>query len=141
MDVLSHAAAGAATGSFYGRPLLGALIAVIPDLVLPLQRVANPPRRYKLTHNLLFVVCAGVAASYFGLGWLVFWCLLSHLFLDFFTHGDAWAPRLLYPWSDAYVSPLCGEWEWFNRTWWAGFCLTLNWSIIWLSLSGIGSPS
>jgi hypothetical protein len=66
--------------------------------------------------------------------------LLSHLFLDFFTHGEDWAPQLLYPWSDWRVSPF-GEWEWFNRTWWAGFCLTLNWSIVWLSLSGIGSLS
>lgn len=139
MDVLSHAAAGAATGSFYGRPLLGALIAVIPDLVLPMQRVLMPPRAYKLTHNLAFVTAAALLSPP-GFRGLVFWCLLSHLFLDFFTHGEEWAPRLLYPWSDARVSPF-GEWEWFNRTWWAGFCLTLNWSIVWLSLSGIGSLS
>lgn len=127
MDVFSHALAGAATGSIFGHPVAGALVAAAPDAVLGLRRRALPGTAYNATHSLAFVVLATVAALPFGAALLVCMCLLSHLVLDLPTHGPGWAPPLLYPW-DPWRFSFGDEWEFFNRSWWRGFMLTLLWS-------------
>lgn len=134
MDILSHAAAGAATGAAFGRPVWGALIAVVPDIPIFGPRRRKPSVLYKMTHTLLFVLIAAVLGAVLGVGWLVFFCLLSHLTLDIPTHGMQWAPRVLYPYSH---KPLlnCGEWEFFNRQWFVGLGITIGWIITWLLLA------
>ena len=139
MDIFSHALAGAATGATFGRPLLGATFAVLPDLVLGIKRVDKPSKVYILTHSLLFV----------GVVWLILYlyigqveaccsalALISHIALDIPTHGSAWAPRLFYPFSDHPFSMSCEgeEWEWFNHVWLDGFFLTIAWIYVCLSI-------
>lgn len=133
MDVVSHAIAGAATGLYWGRPGLGAAVAALPDLVLGIRRRASPSLAYNLTHTLAFSLLAGavVQVLYPPLGWLVFWCLVSHLALDVPTHGKEWAPTLLWPFSYRRYS-LGTEWEFFNTSWSNGLDLTIIWSILWL---------
>lgn len=138
MDIVSHALAGAATGSLWGRPFLGAAVAAAPDLVLGLRRRASPTLAYNLTHTLLFPwVASGIAVQIGGrpLGWLVLWCLLSHLVLDVPTHGKEWAPTLLWPFSSRRFS-LGSEWEFFNASWSRGLDITIAWCAIWL-LAGL----
>ncbi len=132
MDIVSHAVAGAAVGAAYGRPVLGAVCGVLPDLVLLTpKRLTLPPARYSATHSALFVAGAGV------LGWLAFatvvplLAVLSHILLDLPTHGRRWGPQLLYPFSHRVYS-YGTEWEWFNRSWRQGLVLTLLWSLAWL---------
>lgn len=131
MDVIAHAVAGASTGAYFGRPVLGACIAATPDLVLGLRRHATPSALYNATHSALFLVLATLAALPFGTAAIVAYCLLSHLVLDLPTHGLKWAPPLLYPF-DAHRFSFGREWEFFNPSWWRGLVLTLLWSIAWL---------
>lgn len=140
MDIVSHAVAGAFTGLLFGEPVLGATVAVIPDLVLVGKRRELPPAFYDVTHSLLFMVVCLVGSAFImgpNTGLVVGWALLSHLFLDIPTHGDKWAPPLLYPFSKERSG--CGtEWEFFNGTWWFGLALTATWSGACWSLSVIG---
>jgi hypothetical protein len=136
MDVFTHALVGAVTGSTWGHPVLGAVVAVLPDLPIWYgKRRATPPAAYKALHSytlalafgLLTYLLVGVAA-----GATVFACWLSHLALDIPTHGPTWAPRLVWP-SDWHLP--CKEeqeWEWLNRSWWIGFCYSLFWIGIFL---------
>lgn len=134
MDIISHALAGAATGAYYGRPLLGAAVAVLPDLVLPLRRLKHPPARYLFTHSFTFLILASIIGAIFGVGWLVFFALLSHILLDIATHGEHWAPALFAPFSNVRYR-FNNEWEWFNEVWYFGAYLTLLWSAAWLLFS------
>ena len=131
MDIISHAVAGAAVGTAFGHPIMGALFGVLPDLVLGVDRHINPPTAYNATHSATFVAGVGLLA---GVGlWSVVpaLALLSHILLDLPTHGKRWAPPLLYPFSERRYS-MGTEWEWFNRSWWQGLALTLAWSLAWL---------
>lgn len=145
MDIVTHAVAGAATGAAFGRPLLGAVVAVVPDSALWLRpRLARPPAAYRAAHGLLAPCLAGsVAMMLFGpaISALVFFAWLSHIVLDIPTHGEEWSPRLFWP-DNRLVFIEFQEWEWFNRSWWRGLALAAIWSLIWLALSkfGIGSP-
>lgn len=129
MDIFSHALAGACAGLLFNKPLLGAVIAVVPDLALGIKRKHRPSSVYDFTHSLLFVLLAvvgawlTVGAMFAMLTWL---CLLSHLFLDVPTHGKQWAPPLLFPFFDYRVSA-GEEWEFFNASWKRGFVLTILW--------------
>lgn len=143
MDIFSHAIAGACTGAAWGRPLTGALVAVLPDAVLYGPRRRLPTPLYNLCHSLLFLGAATWVASFWELHWLVYFCLLSHIFLDAPTHGVTWAPPLFYPFHNTRFNIWHDEWEWGNETWLFGLLLTCLWSIAWLlaSLLGTGSPS
>lgn len=118
MDVISHAVAGASVGSAFGRPVLGAVFGVIPDVVLGIHRKAAPNIGYDFTHSLAFVlVVALVCVTLLGT-WVPVLAVLSHILLDLPTHGLKWAPPLLYPLSRKRYSFGNTEWEWFNYTWW-----------------------
>lgn len=132
MDIISHAVAGASVGFAYGRPILGAFCGVFPDLVLGVDRHINPPEPYNATHSLTFVALVGIAGA-LALGSAVpFLAVLSHIILDYPTHGPRWAPTLFYPMSKARFGHGLQEWEWGNATWWRGLVLTLIWSLAWL---------
>lgn len=144
MDIISHAVAGAATGLAFGDPVLGALVAMFPDIPLLFrERLKKPPEFYVFTHSLFFLFgVSGLLIWYDGhLGYLVFFCTLSHLVLDIPTHSSTWAPKLLMPFSNVHFSHF-KEWELFNASWYNGLILTIIWCIIWLIVaqysSGIG---
>lgn len=132
MDIASHMVAGAAMGAAFGQPVLGAVCAVLPDLVLPVKRIHTVTRLYTLSHSLLAVVIAG------GLLWVLLGtvvpllALLSHVALDIPTHSKKWAPALLYPVSSKRYS-LGDDWEFFSPSWWTGLSLTTLWSAVWLA--------
>ncbi len=146
MDILTHAAVGAATGLVYGHPVVGALVAVLPDIVLGVKRKEHPPESYYVLHSLTCIaVVFPILYSLFGMmGFLVETIIMawtSHIVLDAVTHGNAWCPRLLYP-SEMHRGSPFGEWEWFNRSWWFGLSIALIWICVCLLLSfDIGSPS
>lgn len=132
MDILSHAIAGAAVGQAFGRPVLGAVCGVAPDLaLLTWQRLSTPTAAYNAAHSALVLGGAGLLAAAASASVVPLLALLSHLLLDVPTHGKQWAPPLLYPLSSKRYS-MGTEWEWFNRSWWQGLGLTLTWSLAWL---------
>ena len=133
MDIVSHAVAGAATGHIFGQPLLGAAIAVLPDLMLFGPRRKEPPFLYDVTHSLLCVVVLGALGGLLGT-WLPLWALLSHLALDLPTHGPRWAPVLAFPLSRQRYS-FGEEWEWGSRSWFNGLALTIIWSAACLQIA------
>lgn len=138
MDLISHAVAGAATGAAFGRPVLGACVAVTPDLVLGIKRRAVPNTAYDITHCPAFACSIGLAifaiTNSIGIAACVTACLVSHIALDLQTHCSRWAPKLLFPFAQHRHS--CGdEWEWFNRSWWIGLITTILWSATWIALS------
>ena len=134
MDIVNHAVAGAAVGAAYGRPVVGALFGVLPDLVLGVRRLTVPTPAYNLTHSLSFVIVVGAIAGAVLGSPLPLLALLSHLLLDLPTHGPVWAPPLLYPGSVKRYS-YGDEWEWFSRSWWIGLSITSIWSATWLSVA------
>lgn len=131
MDIVNHAVAGAAVGAAFGRPGVGAFFGVLPDLVLGVKRLTLPTPAYNLTHSLAFSGGVGLIAGELLGSPLPLLALLSHLLLDLPTHGPKWAPPLFYPWSELRYG-WGEEWEWFSRSWWIGFGITLVWSITWL---------
>lgn len=133
MDALSHALAGAAVGHHYGSAATGAFFGVLPDLVLGVKRLAAPTTLYNATHSALFSCVLGVCAWLVLGSPLVLLALLSHLLLDLPTHGRAWAPPLLYPFSSRRFG-LGVEWEFFNTAWILGANITLLWCALWLVL-------
>lgn len=138
MDIVTHALAGAATGAAFGHPLLGAVVAVVPDSALWLRpRLALPPALYRAMHGGLvpLFVCA-LCLPFFGpkIATLVWWAWMSHIALDVPTHGENWSPRLFWP-DERILFTEFEEWEWFNRSWWRGLALALIWSSIWLLLA------
>jgi len=138
MDVISHAVAGAATGAAFGRPLLGAVVAVVPDSALWLRpRLARPPALYRAAHGglaplLVSAVCLPLFGSQVAL--VVLWAWISHIVLDIPTHGPDWSPRLFWP-DERPVFTQFEEWEWFNLSWWCGLSLTIMWSSLCLALA------
>jgi membrane-bound metal-dependent hydrolase YbcI (DUF457 family) len=145
MDIITHAVVGAATGAAFGQPLQGAVWAIAPDLMLgTLKRRATPTAAYNASHSFAAVaVVTGVAYAFggFAAAMCAFFSYLSHLILDIPTHGEHWAPTLLWPSQKRFSAG--EEWEWFNRSWFAGLQLSFLWGIAWLLLSlfHIGSPS
>lgn len=136
MDLATHFVVGVATGAQFGHPFLGGCIAAAPDLVLGITRRKAPTTAYNVTHSLAGMLAAAGAAGALW-GWqacgLVYWCLLSHLVLDAPTHGEQWAPPLLYPYSDARFS-FGQEWEFFNLPWLCGLWVSFLWIILVSSL-------
>lgn len=130
MDIISHAIAGACTGSYFGKPIEGAVISVLPDLVLGFKRKKQPNDKYRITHSLLNTILFSLVVTDHYL-WL--WCLTSHLILDLFTHGSVWSPRLFFPLNNYHMTGFT-EWEFGNRSWLCGLILTLVWCITWLLL-------
>lgn len=136
MDIVTHAIVGAITGANWGRPILGAAVAIAPDFVLGLKRHALPPLSYSMTHSPLLMslalfVATGALTHDPRLTACVIACYLSHIALDLQTHGDDWAPRLFFPFS-IHRTSLGGDWEFFNRSWWLGLSTAVLWSSIWL---------
>jgi hypothetical protein len=134
MDIVSHALAGAATGTAFGHPFLGAFFGVLPDIVLGVKRHALPTFAYNSTHSLPGVLVLGCAGAFFTGSIVPLLALLSHLLLDIPTHGEQWAPPLLFPF-DLHRFSYGEEWEWFNPSWCFGFLLTIFWSSIWFSFA------
>lgn len=139
MDIVTHAITGAITGAHWNRPILGAAVAVAPDLVLGVKRRALPSLAYSVTHSpLLMSVVLSVATGALtrdpALTACVIACYLSHVTLDLQTHGGAWAPRLFFPFSKRRTS-LGDDWEFFNRAWWLGLLTAFLWSLVWLLAS------
>lgn len=131
MDILSHMVAGAASGAVFGHPVVGAVIGALPDVVLGIKRKAAPNTPYRATHSLLvlLLVLTLLAALPFNLLAAIALAWLSHIVLDVPTHGQLWAPRVLFPLYDVRIGNF-QEWEFFTRTWYNGLCLTVAWSAI-----------
>jgi hypothetical protein len=131
MDLVTHAIVGAATGSVFGRPVLGAVCAVLPDLVLGVRRRALPTQLYSVTHSLLFSVWLGITLAPLDNG-VAGLCgalaVLSHIAIDLPTHGKDWAPPLFYPYSLKRYS-FGVEWEFFNASWYKGAAISTIWVI------------
>lgn len=127
MDIITHGLVGACIGAQYNAPITGALVAIAPDAVLGVKRKVLPTIPYKLTHSLLLCCVVGLGLYYGGLvSLLVFQAWLSHILIDLVTHGNDWAPRPLYPFSDRVFRLNIPEWEFFNSTWKFGLVLSLG---------------
>lgn len=138
MDIFTHAVAGAAAGAVFGHPWLGAFAAVLPDLPLIGKRKLKPSPEYDYGHSLIYPAVVFALSFLFQntpaqISTIVF-AILSHLFLDLFTHGPEWAPPLLYPFNRHRFS-YGEEWEWFNRSWLQGLLLSFAFVLLCLSLS------
>ena len=131
MDIASHALAGACMGAAFGRPLLGAVCAILPDLVLPVKRITEVTTSYTASHSLLVIVPSGVSLWVITGSVVPLLALLSHILLDIPTHSKAWAPALFFPLSSKRYS-LGPDWEFFNASWCVGLTLTCIWSFSWL---------
>lgn len=132
MDIISHAIAGASVGHYYGSPTMGAVLAILPDMVLPMKRQLNPPPRYMFSHSMSFLAIATLFGHVLNLNYeLVYYAISSHIILDYFTHCKQWSPRLFYPYTDRSFGDY-EEWEWFNTSWCIGFTVTIIWSLLWL---------
>lgn len=130
MDAVTHAVVGFATGATMGHPFIGAFAAVAPDLaLLSLRRRAAPTLGYRAAHSLVGLALLTGFGACFGVGLVVAAAYASHLFLDVATHGRLWAPRLLVPFSSAYLSGF-EEWDFFNGAWWVGVQLAAWWIFI-----------
>lgn len=139
MDIFTHALVGAVTGGALGHPLLGAVVAVLPDLPLWVQRrPASPPAAYLALHSGLAAVLLAVACALCTYGGFisvtfavtVVACWLSHIVLDVPTHGNEWQPRLLWPNKKYLLFPdTIEEWEFFNLTWLIGLKLAVAWIV------------
>ena len=136
MDVVSHALAGAASGAVFGHPIIGAIVAVLPNSVLGLQRRKAPPVAYRYSHSVLTALCVPAALALLPLQHTIPLAValawLSHIALDVPTHGELWAPRLMYPFSQFKLGNFI-EWEFGSRTWYFGSFLTLVWIAICLA--------
>ena len=135
MDIITHAIAGAVSGQSFGHPILGAVVAVVPDLTLGWRRRVEPPVIYRMMHSLLFLLAVWlvlIPASR-GIQMTATLAVFSHLYLDLPTHGPRWAPRLFYPLSNRFVV-IGDEWEWGNESWFVGFAYALIWIILWTIL-------
>lgn len=138
MDIVTHAIVGAATGLPFGRPVLGAVVAIVPDLVLGYKRKLEPSGWYDVTHSLSFLLFVYTAVWLLigpATALVVALALASHLVLDMPTHGAAWAPPLLYPFHTHRVS-LGLEWEFFNESWMHGLLVSLIWILtcVWIKV-------
>lgn len=134
MDIFTHAMVGAATGLPFGYPVAGAVAAVVPDVALwGRKRVQVPPTLYQWGHALITPLAALliiIACGHPILANVVYYAWMSHIILDIPTHGQVWAPRLFLPFDKNPTFTCFQEWEWFNHTWWAGFRVSLLWSIL-----------
>lgn len=129
MDIVSHALAGAATGLYFQHPVAGALVAISPDLVLGVKRRIRPNHLYMISHSGIGLVMVYLLTYSMDIKWL-FYCYLSHIVLDFFTHAGEWCPQPLFPFvkTNSYFK----EWEFFNKAWFMGLFVTILWSLLWL---------
>ncbi len=116
MDVLTHALAGFAIGLKTGQPLTGIAFAIMPDLALGIRRKNEPNTAYRITHSIWFVLS-------FVWWKTAFLAVLSHIFIDIFTHGSKWNPRLFFPF-DFHFSCF-KEWEFGNTTYFLGLITTV----------------
>ncbi len=146
MDIITHAVVGGITGAAFGHPIAGSIVAMIQDLPLfgyikgEPTHPKEPSNLYRFLHSFLFLIILTlvcyVYVSFihrpFNVPWFVFWVLLSHFYLDFFTHRGVWTVRLFWPWGKTFKSG--GEWEFFNRAWLAGIGFAVIWSFVWLQI-------
>lgn len=150
MDIFTHAIVGAASGAAFGQPVAGALAGIAPDFCIWFgKRRAKPPEGYLACHSLLGVVAAAigtiVAIRLFDPGnvtlfYAIMLAWVSHIALDAITHGETWAPRLLYP-SPLILNVEFNEWEFFNLSWWRGAAVAAIWSALCvLPIFDIGFP-
>lgn len=135
MDIFSHAVVGAATGALYGQPLLGALVAIAPDLAIAGPRKLKPTHLYKASHSLFAIFLVSCVALPFGkdIALVAVLSYASHIFLDAITHCREWQPRFLWPSDVPLGFKGTQEWEFFNASWFLGllvavaYCLFCLW--------------
>jgi len=116
MDIFIHGLVGTAIGYKFEQPVTGLLFGILPDFVLGIRRKPHPNTLYRITHSFLF-------ALLFILFPVAFLSLLSHIFIDIFTHCEEWSPRIVYP-HDFHVK-IFSEWEYFNKSYILGLFLSL----------------
>lgn len=128
MDIITHAIIGAAYGAKFGSPIAGAVAGVLPDAVLGLKRKAAPTHSYNLTHSLAGLCGATIATNLLfpQYAWAVFFGWFLHIVLDMFTHGDKWAPPLLYPFTKTRYSITGKEWEFGNNSFYFGLLIAIG---------------
>lgn len=126
MDAVNHALAGAAAGMVFGHPVIGAIFGVLPDIVAIGKRREVPSKLYDFTHSLLGIGLFGLVGTYLTGSLAPLVAIMSHLLLDLPTHGEEWAPPLLYPF-DPHRFSMGEEWEWFNMSWGLGFLINFCW--------------
>lgn len=133
MDIIGHALAGAATGVYFGKPITGAVIAILPDAVLIGKRKFEPTEPYLFTHSWAYLVMAtALIGAVLGEYLLVLFCTLSHYALDIVTHSYKWQMRFFYPMPFRFKG--VEEWRFFNNSWLYGAAATIIWSASWLVL-------
>lgn len=77
----------------------------------------NPPREYmeiyRFFHSFLgLLVVTGVFSVFLPQYTTIFTiCYLLHIIVDVFSHGDKWATRILYPFSDFHLSWTKNHWH------------------------------
>lgn len=113
MDIFVHAVVGYAVGG-----PAGAVAAVVPDVVLGVQRKAEPTKLYLVTHTVWMTALLFAIYPPLGMGHA------SHLLLDWPTHKSTFCQRPFYPLSNWRLRGF-GEWEFFNRYWGIGLCVSL----------------
>lgn len=145
MDIITHAIVGAASGAVFGHPIVGAIVAVIPDIPLGITRKHRPNIGYDMLHSPvigglnmfnmanIFLGMSHGAPTDFSFGWAALLAWASHIFLDLFTHGPTWAPMPFAPISFRRVS-LGYDWELFDSTWWNGLLLAICWVLACLAI-------
>lgn len=135
MDIVSHALAGYAVGEYFGHPLIGTFAGMTPDICLGIKRRRKPSATYDFTHSIAFLLITSTVALVtlsYSVALTISFALLSHILLDIPTHGEKWAPPLLFPISRQRASLFGLEWEWFNLAWWRGLCFTFIWIFLWV---------
>lgn len=129
MDIFTHAIIGAATGAQYNEPVLGAVIAIIPDLPLIGKRRQEPTELYKYCHSFLGLLTISLLLyAIIDNFELCLACLVSHIVLDLPTHSAKWNPRLFYP-NNCHLQNF-KEWEFFNNSWFLGLGVSIIWTIV-----------
>lgn len=122
MDIISHLIFNYSCSNIVMESLvLSSIGSIIPDLTM-IKRKRNPDLYYKVMHSL-----PTVAVLYFVNHSLAFG-LFTHIFLDFFTHGNKFSPFLFFPSSSN--NTLFKEWEFFNLSFFIGILIIGIMSII-----------
>jgi len=114
MDIVSHVILSTALTDVNPLAILGS---ILPDLTM-FKRKPVPDKYYILLHSPLAAICIGLVCPMLGVG------IMSHILLDFFTHGPIFSPRLIYPFSNWRFSKF-KEWEFGNDSFYRGIILII----------------
>lgn len=113
MDILSHIILANTISS----GVLTTAGAILPDLTM-IKRKTKPDKYYVFMHSPFSALFTFAINPALGVGHL------SHIVLDFFTHGGDFSPQIFFPiskWRCKYFK----EWEFFNSSFWFGISIVL----------------